>query len=146
MNKKDTTIFIIILLMGIDLILIGSCFHFMEIEQGQGYNQVLSFLPEKDKFYEVCEEEYISGVYDCSNKAGKYARHLIDKGYKNTKIMIVSMPNYDNNHAIVEVTLNDGSLTYIDPTWCIYGPKAINSHKFEYYLNKEQLYSWESYN
>lgn len=150
MDEKEREGFIGIILILIVLIMIslGICVFYLIDDKSKSNEKskgIISFtIPEESKFFRLCNEKYIEDINDCSNKAGKYARHLIWNGY-DAKVIAVSNYRYKELHGIVKVKINNMNL-YLDPTHCTYGFDLLNYWNFEFEVSTEQLYTNPSFN
>ena len=75
----------------------------------------LTSMPLSKMFWSLFQERNIIGQNDCSNKCGRYTRALRKAGHQ-VDIIVIRPYRSQYLHAIVELTKEDGSTVYLDPT------------------------------
>jgi hypothetical protein len=93
------------------------------------------------EFLSIYNEKYVLGVNDCSNKATKYARILIENGH-DAALLIIYHKKSNYNHVIVLVTDEEGNRHYYDPTNDFWGPEVFDYSNYaeeEYNKNGELI-------
>jgi len=83
---------------------------------------------------------YEADVQDCSNKAGRYARCLIDAHDLPAVVVVVEQPKTGICHAIVRVTYRRRDW-YVDPTGGVISRKLAPHGTLLYTVSKEELYT-----
>ena len=100
-------------------------------------------LPAENTFWSLRRENYIRGRNDCSNKAGRYARHLIENLGLDATVVVVRTTR--GTHAVTKMTVGSRVL-YADPTsgrWgeslAAWGEPMWEVTRHDLYANREYL-------
>jgi hypothetical protein len=85
------------------------------------------------EFVSISKEKYVLHKNDCSNKATKYCRILIENGY-DARMAIIYHPDSDYNHVIVVVYEKSGNRKFYDPTNHFWGSEVFD---YSLYVKKK---------
>ncbi|NQZ70529.1 MAG: hypothetical protein HRT89_20950 [Lentisphaeria bacterium] len=99
-------------------------------------NPLLS-MPLAEMFWNLYRQKNTLGKFDCSNKAGLYARALQKAGFK-SEIIVIRTLSRNILHAVVKVKCKDG-FRYLDPTKGIQSTDLKQLGNFQYTITYAEL-------